>query len=38
VVFRTGAAAPTGGDYLQLMEENLARLVEVDVLQGGSED
>jgi len=37
VVFRTGAAAPAAGDFLQLMEENLARLVEVDVARAGGD-
>ena len=31
VVFLTGARSPASGDYLALMEENLARVIEVDV-------
>lgn len=37
VVFRTGAGSPGSGDYLTLMEENLARVAAVDVARGGGD-
>lgn len=37
VVFRTGARSPASGDYLALMEDNLARVVDADLARGGGD-